>query len=107
MRPVRADHRVFLLQVRADADGHRLLPGGEMHLAGHRPRADVESEPLLDLRGKLALEVDGCHRLLVVADLDHLLVHPRQRFVAVSHVRLLVRMGRTGSNDAPFARSSR
>ena len=50
VRAVRADHRVFDAKMGADAHSDGLLAGGEMHFAGHRARADVEGQTLLDFR---------------------------------------------------------
>ena len=66
-------------EVGADADGHRLLPGRQVHLAGDRPGGDVEGR-------RLPLEVDLLDRLLEEADPDHLPVQLAEGLVA-RHVR--------------------
>ena len=93
VRPVRADHGVLLLEVRADAHRHRLLAGGQVHLARHRPGADVKRQALLDVGRQLALQIDIGHGLLVVPDLHHLLVHPEQSVFVRLHPDLLRELG--------------
>src|ERR1700682_6794890 len=44
----------------------------------HWSTADVEGKALLDIGRQLALEIDGDHRLLKLADHQHCLVHPEQ-----------------------------
>jgi hypothetical protein len=78
MRTVRSEDRVVRAEVRDHADGNRFLPRGQVHLARDRPRPDVKRQPLLDVRGKLSLEVDLRHGLLVVANPHHRFVHPQQ-----------------------------
>ena len=51
VRPMRAHHRVIVTQMRADAHGDWLLSGGQMHLARHRPTADVKGQTFLN-RGR-------------------------------------------------------
>ena len=86
---VGADHGVVRGQMRADANGHRFLASGQMHLARDRAGANVKGQTLLDIRGQFALHVDRRHGLFVKADLDHLLVHPEQFFFAGLHGSLL------------------
>ncbi|MPM93432.1 hypothetical protein SDC9_140569 [bioreactor metagenome] len=82
---VSPDHGVVAAQVGAYPDGHRFLAGSQVHFAGHRTGADVESQSLLDLWRELGLEIDLGHGLLVLPDLDHFFVHPQQLFSCRLH----------------------
>jgi hypothetical protein len=104
VRPVGADHGVLRSQVRADADGDRLLAGREVHLAGHRARGDVEGQPRLDVRRQLAFQIDLRQRLLVAADQQHRLVHPQQAFGRGFHARAPVGCGSPQSRKPRAAR---
>jgi hypothetical protein len=73
-----ADNRVVLIQMSADPDGDGLLTRCEMHLTGNHTGTDVERQAGLNIRWQLFLEIDGRHRLLEVADGEHLFVHPNQ-----------------------------
>jgi hypothetical protein len=104
VRPVRADHRVAIVEVRANAHGHRLLPRGQVHFARHRTAADIEGQALLYLGRQLAFEVDLRHGLLVVSNLDHLRVHPAQLVWGRGHDESPSRRGSTTSQWQPSGR---
>ena len=90
MRPVGADDGVVVAQVGAHPDRDRLLSGGQVHLARHRPAGDVERESVLDVRRQLALEIDVHHPLLEVADDEHRLVHPEELIFVRVHGAILL-----------------
>ena len=85
MRPVCTHHCVVIRQMRTNAHRHRLLACSQMHLTRHGSSLNVKSQTFLNCWRQLALHVHRCHGLFVIANLNHLLVHPEKFFFADLH----------------------